>query len=52
MGQKGLCHISKKRLNLRAMVLRNKVPKEKGGYRQISQSYIGKQGNWCNDRRK
>jgi hypothetical protein len=31
VGQKGLCHISKQKLNLAEMVIRNKLPKEKGG---------------------
>ena len=31
VGQKGLCYISKKQLNLMDMVLRNKIPKQKGG---------------------
>jgi group II intron reverse transcriptase/maturase len=31
VGQKGLCHISKQKLNLSDMVIRNKLPKDKGG---------------------
>lgn len=31
VGQKGLCHISKQKLKLTEMVIRNKLPKNKGG---------------------
>lgn len=31
VAQKGLCHISKQKLNLVEMVIRNKLPKNKGG---------------------
>jgi len=31
VGQKGLCHISKEKLDLNNMVTRNKLPKYKGG---------------------
>ncbi len=31
VGQKGLCHISKQKLNLAEMVIRNKLPNNKGG---------------------
>jgi len=31
VAQKGLCHITKKRLDIRTMIIRNRLPKDKGG---------------------